>query len=407
MATETITIPRETVTIDTEVIDNVNKVEEEKKTASSLQKITEAGTVNLQNLSPTEVEECKKLTKSLSTKDINSITNYGCELQSTMSKYSNNFLTSVRSTKANGIGELVTDLLGQLDEIDLDDLKEPNALVKFVRKVPIIRHMVTSVNKIMNKYDTIARNVDSIAKRIEVTRLTSLRDNTALQTIFDSNVAYGKQVDKLIIAANYKLEESKKVLEDMKAHSEDYEAYQINDVENWNNSLEHKISDLVTMRYVIKQSLPQIRVIQNNNIMIANKAQTIVSTTLPLWRNQLSLAVALQNQSSNLEAHRKVSEMTNELLRRNAEMIHSNSTKAAEQNEKSIIELETLKHTTSELIDTIKEVKQIHEEGIARRKETEREILRMTDELDVNLRQTQNLLPSMHDDIMRLSGYSE
>lgn len=398
MASETITIPKETVTIDAEVLENLNAPK-----PSSVQKITEAGTVNITALSEQEKEECKALTQNLSTKDINSITNFGCELQSAMGNYSNNFLTSVRSTKAGDIGDLVVELKNQLDTVDLDDLKEPNAATKIIRKIPVIRHLVKSVEQIVNKYDNIAENVDAIAKKIEVTRLTSMRDNNALQVIFDNNVQYGKNIDKLIIAANYKLEETKQTLAQMRSHSEDYEGYEINDVEEWVNSLERKISDLVTIRCVIKQSLPQIRLIQNNNIMIAQKAQTIITTTLPLWKNQLALAVALNNQSGNLEAHRKVTEMTNELLKRNAELIKTNSIKAAEANEKSVIEIETLKHTTAQLLDTIKETKRIHAEGLAKRKSVEEEILRMTDELEVNLRQTQNLIPSMSAGIKQLT----
>jgi uncharacterized protein YaaN involved in tellurite resistance len=135
----------------------------------------------------------------------------------------------------------------------------------------------------------------------------------------------------------------------------------------------------------MKQSLVQIRTVQRNNISIADKAQSIVATTIPVWRNQLSIAVALNNQKGNIEAHRKVTETTNTILRKNAELLRTNSIETAKENERSVVSIETLRQTTQELLRTVQEVKQIHENATAKRREAEQEMLKLEKELEGNM----------------------
>lgn len=354
--------------------------------------IDDNGNINISALSEEDKKRYSQLTKNLVVTDINSISNYGSDMQNVMGKYSNDFLTSVRTPQSGEIGTLITDLLSELNYIDVDELKEPSALTKVIRKIPILNKLVKSVDKILNKYDSIAGNVDAISKKIAVTRLTSLRDNNALQTMFENNIIYGKQIEDLIIAGKIKLEEVNSTLNEMMENQDKYEPHQIQDVQEFAHNLERRLSDLMSLRYVIKQSLPQIRTVQYNNIAIADKAQSIIATTIPLWKNQLSIAVALHNQKANIDAHRKITETTNAILKKNAEMLHQNSTDVARENERSVVDIETLRDTTRHLIDTIKEVKQIHEECTAKRKAAEEEILKIESELDANMISTSNML---------------
>ena len=227
--------------------------------------------------------------------------------------------------------------------------------------LPILKSLVGSVEKVLHKYDSIQKNVDTIQKKIEVTRLTAMRDNNALQTMFENNIQYGKQVDELIIAGKLKLQEVNEQLNEMMANPQNYESHEIQDVQEFAHNLERRLSDMMTLRYVVKQSLPQIRTVQYNNIAIADKAQSIIATTIPVWKNQLSIAVALHNQKGNIEAHRRVTDTTNTILRKNAEMLRQNSVEVAKENERSVVSIETLRESTQQLIETIKEVKQIHE----------------------------------------------
>lgn len=354
--------------------------------------IDDNGNINIAAISEEDKKRYSQLTRNLVVTDINSISNYGSDIQNVMGKYSNDFLTAVRTPQSGEIGTLITDLLSELDYIDVDELKEPSALTKIIRKIPILNKLVKSVDKILNKYDSIAENVDTISKKIAVTRLSSLRDNNALQTMFENNIIYGKQIEDLIVAGKIKLEEVNSTLNEMMENQDQYEPHQIQDVQEFAHNLERRLSDMMALRYVIKQSLPQIRTVQYNNIAIADKAQSIISTTIPVWKNQLSIAVALHNQKANIEAHRKITETTNTILKKNAEMLRQNSTDVARENERSVINIETLRDTTRQLIDTIKEVKQIHEEGAAKRKAAEEEILKIESELDTNMISSSNML---------------
>ena len=387
MNTRTATV--ETPILNAEVIeisDNKPKVDVAREVT---QVINEKGEVNLSLLSPTQIDRCNKLNKSLVVTDINSISNYGADLQHTMTRYSNDFLKAVRGSQGGEVGELINNLLTELDYVDVDELKEPSALKKIMRKIPILKSLVGSVEKVLHKYDSIQKNVDTIQKKIEVTRLTAMRDNNALQTMFENNIQYGKQVDELIIAGKLKLQEVNEQLNEMMANPQNYESHEIQDVQEFAHNLERRLSDMMTLRYVVKQSLPQIRTVQYNNIAIADKAQSIIATTIPVWKNQLSIAVALHNQKGNIEAHRRVTETTNTILKKNAEMLRQNSVEVAKENERSVVDIETLRTSTQQLIETIKEVKQIHEEGAAKRREAEAEIMKIESELDNSMTQIQ------------------
>ena len=302
-----------------------------------------------------------------------------------MGKYSNDFLTAVRGSNGGEVGELINNLLGELNYIDIDELKAPSTFQKFVRRIPILNKLVSNVDKMLHKYDSITKNIDSLTQKITATRLASLRDNNALQTMFENNIAYGKQIEELIIAGKIKSDEVKKQLEEMQANADQYESHEIQDVMEFHNNLERRLNDLLMLRFVIKQSLPQIRTVQYNNIAVADKAQTIIATTLPVWKNQLSIAVALHNQQANIEAHRKVTDTTNLILQKNAEMLRQNSTMVARENERSIVDIETLKNTTQQLIETIREVKEIHEQAAIQRKTAENELVRIETELNSNM----------------------
>lgn len=365
-----------TAVLDSEVL----KVQPKKP--SALRVIDDEGNVNIEAISDEDKRKYSQLTKNLSVKDINSVSNYGSDLQNVMNKYSSEFLTAVRSHRGGEIGELVNDLLNELGYIDVDELREPSIFKKIARKMPIIRHFVTSLKKVLNKYDSIANNVDAIAKKIEATRLTSLRDNNALQVMFDNNIKYGQYIDELIVAGKLKLEEVNAEIQHMIENSSEYESHQIQDMQEFSHNLERRIYDMLTLRYVIKQSLPQIRTVQYNNIAIADKAQSIIATTIPVWKNQLSIAVALNNQKGRIEAHRRITDTTNTILQKNAELLKQNSIEVARENERSVVDIETLRDTTRKLIDTVKEVKAIHDEATAKRKEAEVEIMKIESELD-------------------------
>ena len=348
--------------------------------------ITNDGAINTAALSSQDMDKYKHIGSSLVSTDINSISNYGADLQTQMNKFSSELLTAVRAPKCGEMGELITNLLQELEYIDVSELTEKSTFKQAIRKIPLIGKLVSSVDKMLMKYDTIADNVDVIAKKITATRLSSLRDNNALQIMFESNLAYGKQIEELIIAGKLKLEEETKELELMRANVDNYEPHEIQDKETFVHNLSKRINDMLSLRYVVKQSLAQIRLVQNNNIQIADKAQGIVATTLPVWKNQLSLAVALNNQKDSILAQRKITETTNLIIKKNAELLHQNSVDVAKENERGVIEANTLRESTKELVSALQEVRQIGLEAENVRRENEAELIKIEQELDASIK---------------------
>ena len=356
---------------------NNNNIENKEKivTNALVKRVSENGEINLTNLTEEEKAKYNRLNSCLVVKDINSVSSFGSDLQTSMTKYSNDFLNAVRTSKCGEIGTLVDNLLTELGYVELDDFEDISPIKKFLSRIPILRNLVKSVEKIMKKYDSIAQNVDEISKKITAMRMLALRDNNALQVMFDNNILYGQQIEELIIAGKIKIEELESSIQDMEQNSDKYTATEIQDTQVFKNNLERRLNDMFTLRYVIKQSLPQIRTVQYNNLSVADKAQSIISTTIPLWRNQLSIAVALNNQ-------KKISDTTNQILLKNSELLKQNSVYVAKESERSVVDVETLRTTTARLIETLKEVQAIHEEATKNRKATEEEIIKVEKELE-------------------------
>ena len=351
-----------------------------------LVKLDDNGNIDITLLSDSDKEQYSKLTQSIRLQDINSVANFGAELQNTMNRSSNALLSAVRTNQAGDeIGSLVNNLLSELSCIDVNELAPQSKFKQFLSRIPILGSVVKNAEKLMRKYDTVEKNVDEISKKIVATRMVSLRDNNALQKMFQDNIEYIKQIEELIIAGKIKQSEIEEQLKQMLDNPMNYESYEIADVQEFASSLDRRISDMVTLRYVMRQSLPQIRLVQNNNLQTANKAQSIIATTIPVWRNQLSIAVALNNQHNSIVAQRKVVDATNEIMKRNADMLHQNSIDVAKENERNVIDIETLRETTEKLINTIKEVKEIHEQGAIQRKQVESELLRIESEMGASL----------------------
>jgi len=342
--------------------------------------IDKDGNVNLTNVSEAEIVSYKSMTNQLNENDVNSILNYGADIQNSISKQSDTFLTNVRTYNSGEVGTLINDLLTELNYVDVDQL-EQGPFKRFLSKIPLVNKLVGDVKKLFQQYDKITVNVDKISNKVKAGMINSVKDNTSLQTMFDGNVNLIKEMEKHIIAGQIRFKELNEELALMEADSTQYQDYQISDKKNFINRLDKRLADMKIVRFIMLQSLAQIRVVQNNNVSIAEKAQSILTTTMPVWKNQLTLAVALQRQKQNIEVQRRVSETTNTILQKNAEMLKQNSIEVAKENENTIVSLETLKMTTKSLIDTLTEVKQIHEQGAETRRQLDAGLQSLESEL--------------------------
>ncbi len=280
---------------------------------TALAKVDKEGNVNVSSMTPEQARKFSELNKSLVPGDTNSILNYGVDVKNSMEKYSNEFLSSVRTFNSGEVGTEINNLLTELNYIDVDELNQ-SGFQQFLSNIPFLKKLVFDTKKLFQKYDTVVGNIDKITNKIKAGRLNSIKDNSSLQTMFDSNVTYIGQMEDLIISAHLKHEELNAKLAEMDANPSNYNDYEISDLRDFVNRLDKRLADMKVVRFIMLQSLAQIRVVQNNNTSIAEKAQSIVSTTIPVWKNQLTIAVALQRQKANVEMQKKISETTNTIL---------------------------------------------------------------------------------------------
>lgn len=344
------------------------------------------GNVNLTQIQGADLQKYETAANAIDETNPGSIVNFGSELQKTLANQSDSFLNNVRRSNSGEVGELINNLLVELNYVDVDEINGGNKVKGFFSRLPFMKKMITQVENLFAKYDKIVNNIDQISYKVNAGIITSTKDNAVLQTIFDSNVNSIKQIEDLVIAGNLRMERASGELAEMEANVQNYADYQIADKRDFINRLDRRLADLKVVRLIMMQSLPQIRLVQNNNVSIAEKAQTILTTTLPVWKNQLSLAVAMHRQQQNIEIQQKVSSTTEEILRKNAERLGQNSRNVAKANEQTIVSAETLKETTAMLINTLNEVKQIQKQGAENRRKLDQDLQTLESELKANIR---------------------
>ncbi|WP_445431558.1 toxic anion resistance protein [Chryseobacterium indoltheticum] len=343
------------------------------------------GNVNLNQIQQQDRAKYEMVANAIDETNPGSIVNFGSELQKTLANQSDSFLSNVRRSNSGEVGELINNLLVELNYVDVDEIN--NGGVKgFLSKIPFMKKMLTQVDNLFAKYDKITNNIDQISHKVNAGIITSTKDNAVLQTIFDSNVNSIKAIEDLVIAGNLRMEKAALELANMEANVQNFADYQMADKRDFINRLDRRLADLKVVRLIMMQSLPQIRLVQNNNVSIAEKAQTILTTTLPVWKNQLSLAVAMHRQQQNIEIQQKVSQTTEDILKKNAERLGQNSRNVARANEQTIVSAETLKETTAMLINTLNEVKQIQKQGTESRRKLDQDLQTLESELKANIR---------------------
>lgn len=320
----------------------------------------------LQALTPAEKDKYLALTDKLDYHNAATLQSYGSDLNTIISKNGDTLLNTVKSDNSveviGYINTLLSELNGFDDELNKYTNNHSSAFKRFFYSLPFVKRVATSLDNVLSNYNTVAQNVDKITEKIGNAKIVALRDNSTLQQIFDCNTLYIKQLRDLIIAAKLKVEEYEVELETLKTCI-NVESYEISDMTDYIHKLKKRIADLQTSEYVLMQNLLQIRATQSNNIAIAEKTDNIVNQVIPVWKNQLPMAIILKNQQASIEAQSKISETTNKLIAKTASDLKINSIAVAKASEESIISIDTLKSTTQDLITTITEVKRIHKEG--------------------------------------------
>lgn len=340
--------------------------------------------LNYDELSESEKKAVDEFITKIDVMDQNLVLQYGAKAQNKISAFSDNILEDVKTKDIGDTGELLANLVGEIKSFNSSIGTSKKGIFKLFNSAK------KEISTIIAKYNKIEKNVDTIENSLEKNKVTLLKDIALFDTMYDKNLEYFKEISLYIIAGERKLEELKnKTLPAAKAKFEEtheqLDAQKIQDLENQINRFEKKIYDLKTTRIISIQMAPQIRLLQNNDAELVEKIQSSITNTIPLWKNQMVLALGINNSKKALESQQAVSNLTNDMLKKNSEILKQGSIEIAEEAEKAIIDIETLKKTNQDLIETIDNVIKIHEEGHAKRMEAEVELENIEKELKSKL----------------------
>lgn len=315
---------------------------------------------------------------------------YGANAQQKLSQFSHQILDEVQRKDIGSIGSNLEQLMKKLKEVDPDEIQ--NIDKSKVKR--LFKRVSKSVNELISRYQSVASQIDRISVELDNSKNVLMRDIHMLDQLYDQNKAYFEAIDLFIIAAEEKRDEiNNKLLPELEQkamHANDQMIVQeVNDMRHYVNRLDKRIYDLKLSRQITLQSAPQIRMIQDVNQTLAEKIQSSILTSIPLWKNQMAIAMSLLHQQKASKAQQQVTNTTNELLLKNSEMLKMNTIRTAEENERGIVELETLKITQQNIVDTIRETMHIQTEGKEKRRNAEIELSKMEQDLKTQLLQLQ------------------
>lgn len=346
----TIPLPQE---IDAEYLNQINLTEEELKTVDDF-----SGKIDLN--------------------DSAIILQYGAACQKKIAEFSDNALAGVRTKDLGETSDMIADLVAELKGFDVTT--EEKGFLGIFKKAG------NEVTRLKARYDKAENNIDMITGKLEGHQNQLLKDIIMLDKMYETNLAYFKELTMYIMAGKKKLEtERATTLPQMKAKAEEsgltHDAQAANDYAAMCDRFEKKLHDLELTRTISVQMAPQIRLIQNNDAVMSEKIQSTINNTIPLWKNQMVLALGLAHSKEALETQRAVTDMTNELLKKNADMLKQGTIEIAQESERGIVDIETITYTNQQLISTLDEVLRIQDEGRAKRKAAETELIRIETEL--------------------------
>ena len=329
-------------------------------------------------LTPAEQQMVNEFAAKIDIENTNQILQYGAGTQKKMADFSDTALENVKMQDLGEIGDLITNVVGELRDFDAQD--DGGRFFGFFKK------QSSKIENLKNKYDKAEVSIEKITDSLQQHQVRLLKDSAMLDKMYEQNLNYFKELTMYILAGKKKLEETRNgKLAELKNKAmmsglpEDAQAAR--DLDEKCNRFEKKLHDLELTRTIAMQTAPQIRLIQNNDTVMVEKIQTTIVNTIPLWKSQMVLALGIAHSAEATQAQRQVTDITNELLRKNAEMLHTATVEIAKESERGIVDLETLQKTNADLIQTLDDVMRIQMEGRQKRQAAESEIPRMEDEL--------------------------
>ena len=335
--------------------------------------------LDISALSPAEQAAVKEFASQIDVLNTEQVMNYGVNAQKNISEFSDAALNRVRTKDLGEVGEKLGDLVVELKGLNYNP-EEKKGLKGLFKK------SVNNIAQLKAQYDKAEVNVDKIVESLENHEVTLMKDITLMDRMYERNEEYMKELTMYIIAGKMRIEQLRnEELPKYKAKAQESglpeDAQAANDFANMIGRFEKKIHDLELTRTISVQMSPQIRMVQNNDTLMMEKIRSSINNTIPLWKNQMVLALSLFHSDQAMKAQREVTNMTNELLEANAKALHQGSVEVAKESERGIVDLETLKKTNEELIAALDEVRKIQDDGRTRRAAAEQELARIEDEL--------------------------
>ena len=337
----------------------------------------------LDMLSPAEQQAVRSFSQQIDITNTEQVMNYGSGAQKNISEFSDAALNTVRTKDLGEVGDMLGDLVVELQGLNFDAQEKKGFLGLF-------KKAGQSVSEMKASFDKAEVNVDKIVESLEKHEITLMKDISLMDKMYQRNQEYMKELTMYILAGKLKIQELREVeLPKMIAHAKETnlpeDAQAANDFANLIGRFEKKIHDLELTRTISVQMAPQIRMVQNNDQLMAEKIRSSIVNTIPLWKNQMVMAMSLYHSDQAMKAQRQVTDMTNQLLLKNAETLRQGSVSVAQEAERGIVDMETLKKTNLELIATLDEVRRIQDDGRARRAQAEEELGRIEGELKSKL----------------------
>jgi uncharacterized protein YaaN involved in tellurite resistance len=347
-----------------------------------MEQITDKEDTNELTVSQDLMPQVKELAETIDITDSQQIEQYAVGIQSKIADFSDGVLANVRNKDTGYVGTMMTGLLGTIKGANIDELS-PSALVN---KIPIVGKMFNTFRNFISRYEKIETQIDRITADLDKARMDLLKDIGLFDMMFDHNKDYFKELEVYIAAGELKVKElNDKVIPELKRKAEGSDdpmvSQNVNDMVQMTSRFEKKVHDLKLSKTISMQMAPQIRLVQNNNRILVDKIQTSILNTIPLWKNQIIIAMGIFKQTRALKMQREVDRTTNELLLKNSQMLKETTASVVSMGEKGIVEIETLKKVNADLIATLEETISIQQKGKAARKSAEAELVKIESEL--------------------------
>lgn len=335
------------------------------------------------DLSAEEIKSIEAFVEKINISDADNVLLYGSDAQKRIAEFSDTAMATIKNKDSGEVGNMLVDLIGKLKGFNSDS-EEPQGIKR------LFFNATKHIEGMKHRYESVQSNVEQIANSLENHQVALLKDIAMLDELYDTNTKYFKELTMYIMAGQKKLKlvretDLKQLREEASASGDPMLAQRANDLAQLCDRFEKKIHDLKLTRQVSLQMAPQIRLLQNNDSLLVERIQSTLSNTLPLWKSQMVLALGLHRSQQALKAQTEVTNMTNELLKKNADKLKMGTVQTAREAERGIVDIKTLVHTNQSLIDTITEVMKIQEEGHSQRVEAEKELIRMEQELKKKL----------------------